>query len=281
MLIAVFAALMFVFLLVASDQPSPSGGIPQGQHETNPADKRSNAQRDQRGTADAPFFVQLQQPPGHNGVASQTQNEGDWYARPDWWVAGFTGGLVIATSGLWIFTAFLWGSTKRLVSGSEMTAERQLRAYVFVTQVRVIDPDSDNPSAEIMIKNTGQTPAYKVTVEAAANRENFPPGIVIFTPTPVGPNTTRFVLGPEGTGMKTIPLTTLLNAEVMQGMRDGRAALYLWGEILYTDAFKKSFRKPRFTQFRFMIGGSGGWPSSNLMVVCAEGNDADENASLS
>jgi hypothetical protein len=149
-----------------------------------------------------------------------------------------------------------------------------LRAYVFVTQVKVIDPDSDRPTAEILIKNTGQTPAYNVTVAAAANRENFPPGIVTFAPTPVGQDTSRFVLGPDGLGVHTVSLTTLLDKRVMQGMRDGHAALYVWGEIFYTDAFKKSW----FTRLRFMIGGSGEWPSSNLMMVCAEGNDADENA---
>jgi hypothetical protein len=87
----------------------------------------------------------------------------EWYAKPDWWIAGFTAALFVATTGLWVFTAMLWHTTRRAVTGgeeaikaavasakaaseqavyteravkiSEETAMRQLRAYVGVDDV--------------------------------------------------------------------------------------------------------------------------------------------------
>lgn len=44
-------------------------------------------------------------------------------------VALFTGGLFVAT---WL----LWEATKKLVQGAELTAERQLRAYVYLKEAK-------------------------------------------------------------------------------------------------------------------------------------------------
>ena len=35
---------------------------------------------------------------------------------PDWWVAGFTGLLSVATCGLWIVTGFMWWETRKAVT---------------------------------------------------------------------------------------------------------------------------------------------------------------------
>lgn len=179
--------------------------------------------------------------------------------------------IAIFTVTLWLSTEKMWKASNRQLSHSKITAERQLRAYVFVTQAKILDPDGPNPRAELMTRNTGQTPAYEVTVSAAANTANVPPGRTKFDPTPVTTDSSRFVFGPDGTGKKEIPLMTLLNPHSMPGLRAGVGVLHVWGQILYVDAF----RKHRWTNFRFMIGGASGWPSSDLMVICPEGNDAD------
>jgi hypothetical protein len=61
-------------------------------------------------------------------------------------------------------TLFLWLATKRLVRGSEKTAERQLRAYVLVSSARVHDFGIERPpKVEVVIKNSGQTPAFDLS----------------------------------------------------------------------------------------------------------------------
>jgi hypothetical protein len=150
------------------------------------------------------------------------------------------------------------------------TTRAQLRAYVFVGEVKIIDPDGAEPQAAVTLSNFGKTPAYRVTVSTGACGDKFPPRRTVFDPTPVSPYSSRFVFAPGGLGIRNIPLKTLLNSHRMIGLRNGALALYVYGEILYTDAFQKG----QSTKFRFMIGGDGGWPSSNLMVVCPEGNEA-------
>jgi hypothetical protein len=183
-----------------------------------------------------------------------------------------TATIVVAffTFTLWRATNRLWDAGERQLRYLSETAERQLRAYVFVVQIKVTDPDSQHPQAEVVIRNTGQTPAHDTIVSSAANVYNFPPPTTVFDPTPVGPASSRFVFGPDGLGHKHIPLKTLLNEVVMRGMRDGQCILYVWGEVLYKDVFGKS----QYTKFRFMIGGESAWPETNLMVVCPEGNEA-------
>jgi hypothetical protein len=189
------------------------------------------------------------------------------------WLGGRTESQITATATVFIaiFTVVLGIGTVFLVSDGRKHSRRQLRAYVLVIQAKIIDPDGPNPTAELMIRNTGQTPAYDVTVSTAANTANVPPGRTEFDPTPVTPDSSRFVFGPNGTGKKDIPLSTFLNANSMPGLRSGVGVLHVWGTILYVDAFKND----RWTHFRFMIGGANGWPSSDLMVICHEGNDAD------
>jgi hypothetical protein len=67
--------------------------------------------------------------------AHPQESSAPWWRTPEWWTVVFTGWLTIFTLGLAIYTARLWGATRRLVEGAEDTAERQLRAYVFVKEV--------------------------------------------------------------------------------------------------------------------------------------------------
>jgi len=202
----------------------------------------------------------------HGGAIEEFEGK----ALREWLLVGFTGLLWLVTTFLAAYTAKLWTATSRLVEGADATARRQLRAYVFVAEVKIEAPDGPEPRADITIRNTGGTPAYKVTVSAAASAANFPPGKTIFEETPTGPESSRFVFGPDGMGRRSIPLKTLLGPGAMASLRGETGALYVYGQIRYVDAFDE----PQTTDFRFMIGGDDGWPSSDLMVVCPEGNEA-------
>ncbi len=159
--------------------------------------------------------------------------------------------LTFSTILLFFATLAVWWSTRNLVIGAEKAAKRQLRAYVFVAQVEIGDVGTDKVKASIVIRNTGQTPAYDVTVSTGANAFNVP-GDVTFTPTPVGPDSSRFVFGPDGLGRRDIPLHSIIGEpNAVTAIKAGNAALYVWGEIIYQDTFGKT----QHTRFRHMIGG--------------------------
>jgi hypothetical protein len=66
---------------------------------------------------------------------------------------------------LFLATAALFWATWRLVTGAEKTAERQLRAYLFVQPVGVDildDGDSCKVTITYAVKTTGQTPAFQL-----------------------------------------------------------------------------------------------------------------------
>jgi hypothetical protein len=56
------------------------------------------------------------------------EEEAKWYRKPDWWVAVFTGGLFVATCGLWLFTGLLWRATLKAVRDTEASIELSRRA---------------------------------------------------------------------------------------------------------------------------------------------------------
>jgi hypothetical protein len=229
-----------------------------------------------------------------NSVANkhgvEGQQERKWYQpftdhAPDWFVAIFTGLLVYVTFRLVNSTNKLWEAgerqiklsrsvaavqarnTRKQLHLSEVTAERQLRAYVFVVQAKIINPDSADPSGELTVRNCGQTPAYDVARFTGFN----PQDARILEPVEIGEESTRFALGPGQVGVKNMPLHTLLNAGTMVGLRaKGQHILYASGLIAYRDAFGKD----QTTEFVMSIGGIGGWPESNLMVTDPKGNKA-------
>jgi hypothetical protein len=63
---------------------------------------------------------------------------------PDWWVAGFTGALFIATAGLWIVTGFMWWTTRRAVSkGQQAIAAAEASADAAMLQARASQRQAD------------------------------------------------------------------------------------------------------------------------------------------
>ncbi len=129
---------------------------------------------------------------------------------------------------------------------------------------------TDQVQAAVVIRNTGQTPAHDVTVSSTAQTWDITQ-TATFGPTPVGPDFSRFVFGPPGFGRRNIRLHTLIgDPRAVVALKAGTGVLYVYGEILYRDAFGYNHH----TSFRHMIGGSVGWPDDNKMPVCPEGNEA-------
>lgn len=188
----------------------------------------------------------------------------------DWWHEFRTDPIATFTGLMFFATALLWWSTRGLVKGAERTAERQLRAYVFVDAASISGlDDSDKVAAVISIKNTGQTPAARLmhlggmALTAYPPAEDFP-----FHPSGQGVPQSRGSLGP-GMRQGKFNVGEALGSDQKRGLQDGAMAIYVFGRIDYEDAFGK----PRFTSYRFMVGGNAGVHGENLSQ-CEEGNDA-------
>src|SRR5579862_4069769 len=115
-----------------SQPPSPSNGEPKAEHEGTAANKHSDTQTGQP-NASPPITINIYQSPSEYHIATETKGEGHWYTSAEWWTAGFTGLLFVATTGLWIFTALLWRTTRRAVIDGQQgirTATSTARATI-------------------------------------------------------------------------------------------------------------------------------------------------------
>jgi hypothetical protein len=148
------------------------------------------------------------------------------------------------------------------------TAERQLRAYVSVDTAQITGINSgDNPVADLVVKNFGQTPAYDLTemggIAMGVSFNTIPP--------PTGSHRmSRASLSAGAVTREFHPGPRPLTPEAIAALLAGTMTLWVYGEIHYRDAFKIE----RFTKYRFMIGGAVGIHGTNL-AICEEGNEAN------
>jgi len=127
------------------------------------------------------------------------------------------------------------------------------------------------PIVYIQIKNCGQTPAYKVVHWGNICVREFPLTSQL-PPTPILALKNASVLGPGILSTKYLFLPTPLTAQEISDLRAGTAAIYVYGEVDYQDAFGKK----RFTKYRIMHHvGQGAIGINAGLTFADEGNEAD------
>jgi hypothetical protein len=159
------------------------------------------------------------------------------------------------------------------------SSEQQLQAYVLPEGAGIFDGSTVKPPQPVranfpfvamLIKNFGQTPAYKVVSWAQiavipVRDENtalgVPPLVEKFSNT----------LGPGGTFNKSFWFDRPLSANEIADIATGVRAIYLYGRIEYRDAFKKR----RFTNFRLHYNGIFPPPENVIFHFSESGNDAN------
>ena len=100
--------------------PTPRSGEGQQHHERTAPKEHQEGQGADNATQHGPSPpVRQDAPPHHDGIGTQPDGEGQWYTRPDWWVAGFTGLLALLTGALWLATWGMWRTTARAVADGE------------------------------------------------------------------------------------------------------------------------------------------------------------------
>jgi hypothetical protein len=169
----------------------------------------------------------------------------------------FTG---LFTVILALATIALFLATRGLVKEAEDTSERQLRAYVGISNNEVINytPDGLNPRIVLQVKNFGQTPATNLQYWANASFERHPNR-------PFRPE--KIVLWPGDVFTPTIPMSP--SAEDVEALKNERKMLHVYGKIEYTDAF----RKQRRTTFHLIY--TGKLLDFGHLAIASDGNDAD------
>lgn len=260
-----------------------------GKSESNPPRKKpeQNAEASKPNPAPAEPPVANPEAEKSESVTTNTTEKPDTKTPSEWWTIGLTGALVFL--GLCQLIAMIvyvcWmiksvgvarqsadaakasaDAASATVNTMKDTAGRQLRAYVHpVTALRYRD-ETGVLVIKLEIKNAGQTPAYECShwmVEGvhtgfpappeAFTNKNAPKGDSPIAP---GESVDFFVSATE--------LTPAQEAQIAAKI----AAIYLFGEITYRDAFQTE----RVTKFRLVCVGD--LIRTGRFAPCDEGNDA-------
>jgi hypothetical protein len=192
----------------------------------------------------------------------------DWYDITNIIILGVTLFALIIYTSLTAYQAYI----------ARDTARRQLRAYVFIEGVNIKDIGSPSgPVTTVVVKNTGLTPAYKVTHTEGYNIVDWPltqplPSLADMSVLATGGDVqmmSRFDLGPNnvtGKSKRRKPIDPATGAGLVQGTK----VLFLYGEILYTDTFGKH----HYTRYKMMLGGPIADRGPNLATT-EDGNESN------
>ena len=188
----------------------------------------------------------------------------------------------IATAVVAVFTIKLTGATKALKTETRATLEhlerssrQELRAYVNVVSAVMTGHESTVPTAAIVMRNCGKTPAYNVRSWISMWIAEYPLTETLTYP-PHDFRTSSSILAPDGRETMFIRKSPPIAHEYVKELGTHTGTIYVYGEIRYRDAFGSD----RWTKYRLMFGGPEGHPGiegrgvDGNMSPCQEGNDA-------
>jgi hypothetical protein len=141
--------------------------------------------------------------------------------------------------------------TRKEWQSSVDNGRRQLRAYVFPDQANLVWEGTAKPTlAEIVIKNSGQTPAYSLSTATVVRVDDYPPRN---DPSIPAMPSTHTVVPPAGSYSLSIALPRPLTGDQLKAIQKGTQAIYAFGEIAYADAFGEC----KLTRYKFYYSGAG------------------------
>lgn len=243
---------LLVYAISYGQAPTPT--VPSNKPKSQSTSEQKKAATDQRGTEHSPLVIKILESEHANQKAANVPEERDHKAAFNWWGIPTDGWLVIFTCGLFVATLLLWLATRKLVKGAQDTAERQLRAYLLPIFGNVRDFGSHvTTKTQVILQNTGQTPAYDVRTRFWISAEGFP--LRGDLPRPhLGDTPSRGLVGREGKMNLDTETSRPLTVEEVTEIRRGAQAVFIYGDIDYLDAFGK----PRYTRFIYFYGGDYG-----------------------
>lgn len=177
-----------------------------------------------------------------------------------------------------VLTLFLFLIGGIQIEISRRNGNRQLRAYLYVSDFQLIDaahtdsPDPgmvNHPCILIQVANSGETPANDVFHHARL--EVRPVVEESILPILIPGNISRSYIARGGVLTKTIWLGRQLAPQEIHGIETGTHAIYVMGRIDYRDAFKRK----RHTTYRLRYVGPYPPPAGGQQIVfCDDGNEA-------
>jgi hypothetical protein len=199
----------------------------------------------------------------------------DRIADYTWWLTFFTAVL----GGASIFQAYFLiradatakiaaDAARKSADTAADTAKKELRAYVNVATARVHNLEKTSGRHIIVeTRNFGKTPAHDERFLCGEHVREWPLQTIL-PPPPENLRTSVDALPPGRKSIMKIPVSDLSEWEECE-LRDGRAGVYFWGTITYTDVFGD----PHFTNIRLVCEGEG--LASGHMHATEDGNDAN------
>jgi hypothetical protein len=141
--------------------------------------------------------------------------------------------------------------TRRQWETSTDNGRRQLRAYVFPDQANLVWEATAKPTTvEVTIKNSGQTPAYRVSTATMIGVREYPLHGAFSVPSVTSKPT---VIPPGSSTTLSDTMVHPLTADQLRAIQKGTQAVYVFGEIAYADAFGEC----RITRYRLYYYGTG------------------------
>lgn len=196
------------------------------------------------------------------------------------WIVGFSdfvehhiGAITAVIAGAAVFQ---WRETR-------LTAERQLRAYVQNFSTSLYEASNlefatfvdrtGQVAVAVVIKNMGQTPAYKVLHWSSVQVLPVSQEWSLAVPKKLQ-EFSAAILGPDHTMSASRWLERAISPQEAEGIQKGTYAVYSHGRIEYVDAFKTK----RWCNYRMRYTNAA-WPpigkGGATMNFCDQGNDAN------
>jgi hypothetical protein len=155
---------------------------------------------------------------------------------------------------------------------------RQLRAYVFPESAGLYDGTMTNPpvlahanepGVVLLIRNIGQTPAYKVIswANVAVIEHTNQHTLVVPDLQQIEPN----FMGANGTMPKSLWFGRPLTPTEIEDVQASTRGIYVYGRLEYFDAFKRR----RWINFRYVYSGPFPPPQGVIFALAERGNDAN------
>jgi hypothetical protein len=235
---AITALVAFSSLALANSLSSES----YARKHTNTPDSEEPSRPDERGTYAAPLIIRqipVEKDKRELAEAAADRDEKRWNDRLTIYIAGGTAVILFFQ-----FVAFLIQAKmlRRTITTMDKTAERQLRAYVYVDNAYFEQLGAITWRITYKIKNFGQTPAHNVRLVELAQVVEWNDG------NPGIPQPTDSVeLGSIAPGGDFFENEARLQGYCRwQDLYSGATAIYLVGIIRYRDVFHQMNAQPVF-----------------------------------
>jgi len=179
--------------------------------------------------------------------------------------------MIVFTMILAIFTIFLVLTSRKQLKIAKEVSIRQLRAYVlpknFNARNVALDPPAhaitpteiaigpwlynktEGPNVTVIIKNSGQTPAYNLITGGRIVYDKFPDPEDDFYEIDYASSASISILAPGDEIFQNQIIPIPFTKVEMTDLQSGKTAIYIYGKILYIDAFGKK----RFTNVNALL----------------------------